>query len=141
MPIEATNTKTVKRSIRLSACPATPTLLLALALTGATSPKPATSRAGSRWMRAPYRPGSTAKFGIFIHWGVYSVPAWAAQRQLCRVVLGRHAEQERRHLAVPHETYGANFKYQDFAPRFTAELFEPDQWADIFARSGARYVV
>ena len=37
--------------------------------------------------------------------------------------------------------YGANYKYQDFANSFKAELFDPRQWAELFARSGARYVV
>ena len=34
--------------------------------------------------------------------------------------------------------YGANFPYSDFAPMFRAEMFDPDQWADVFARSGAQ---
>ena len=37
--------------------------------------------------------------------------------------------------------YGENFEYKDFAPRFKAELFDADQWADMFYRSGAKYVV
>lgn len=41
-----------------------------------------------------------------------------------------------------HEkTYGADFAYQDFAPSFTAELFDPGEWAGVFKRSGAKYVV
>jgi alpha-L-fucosidase len=41
-----------------------------------------------------------------------------------------------------HErTYGTGFAYRDFAPMFTAELFDPDFWAVLFAQSGARYVV
>jgi alpha-L-fucosidase len=36
--------------------------------------------------------------------------------------------------------YGPNFPYYDFAPMFRAELFDPDQWADVFVRSGAKYV-
>ena len=36
--------------------------------------------------------------------------------------------------------YGANFPYFDFAPMFRAELFDPDHWADVFERSGAKYV-
>ncbi len=82
-----------------------------------------------------------AKFGIFIHWGVYSVPAWGPK--------GKYAEwywhdmQDRSggtwqfHL----KTYGEKFKYQDFAPMLKAELWDPDQWARLFADSGARYVV
>lgn len=83
-----------------------------------------------------------AKFGIFIHWGVYSVPAWSP--------VGTYAEWYWYNLendstgefqAFHNKTYGPNFKYQDFAPMFKAELFDPDQWADIIANSGARYVV
>ena len=39
------------------------------------------------------------------------------------------------------KTYGENFPYFDFAPMFKAELYDPDHWADVFAKSGARYVV
>jgi alpha-L-fucosidase len=39
------------------------------------------------------------------------------------------------------EMYGANYDYKNFAPQFRAELFDPAQWADVFARSGAKYVV
>ena len=43
--------------------------------------------------------------------------------------------------AFHRRVYGDDFEYRDFAPMFRAELFDPDQWADLFARSGARYVV
>ena len=43
-------------------------------------------------------------------------------------------------VAFHNRVYGASFPYQNFAPMFRAELFDPDQWADVFARSGARYV-
>lgn len=85
-----------------------------------------------------------AKFGVFIHWGVYSVPAWGKP--------GEYAEWYwyRLHSDKPEDAvwrefhaanYGADFPYPEFAPRFTAELFDADQWADLFARSGVRYVV
>jgi alpha-L-fucosidase len=87
-----------------------------------------------------------AKFGIFIHWGVYSVPAWI------RVTEGRYASYAEWYYARVmgelqgdedfHErTYGTDFDYHDFAPMFKAELFDPDLWASLFAESGARYVV
>ncbi|MCK5056127.1 MAG: alpha-L-fucosidase [Candidatus Aminicenantes bacterium] len=90
---------------------------------------------------------SDAKFGIFIHWGVYSVPAWR------KVTQGRYAsyaewyyarvmEDEKNGGAEFHrENYGPDFEYRDFAPLFKAELFDPDYWAELFARSGAKYVV
>ena len=82
-----------------------------------------------------------AKFGIFIHWGVYSVPAWGPK--------GQYAEWYWHDMQNPngptwkfHErVYGDGFPYQDFAPRFTCEMWDPAQWADLFARSGAKYVV
>jgi len=87
-----------------------------------------------------------AKFGIFIHWGVYSVPAWI------RVTEGRYASYAEWYYARVmgelkgdedfHErTFGEDFAYRDFAPSFTAELWDPDFWAELFAESGARYVV
>jgi alpha-L-fucosidase len=84
-----------------------------------------------------------AKFGVFIHWGVYSVPAWGEH--------GQYAEWYWNHIADHNPTnvwwqfhaknYGTNFAYQDFAPRFTAELFDANQWADLFVRAGIKYVV
>ena len=82
-----------------------------------------------------------AKFGIFIHWGVYSVPSWGPKGSYAEwywdAMQNKNSETWKFHV----KTYGENFKYQDFAPQFKAELFDPDQWADTFARSGARYVV
>ena len=88
-----------------------------------------------------------AKFGIFIHWGVYSVPAW---RPLGGERYASYAEWY--YASVIGDTelggdafhkgrYGADFEYRDFAPLFSAELFDADYWADLFCRSGAGYVV
>ena len=79
-----------------------------------------------------------AKFGIFLHWGVYSVPAfgneWYSRNMY---VPGNSAYQH--HIA----TYGsqATFGYKDFIPMFRAEHFDPAAWVDLFASAGARYVV
>ena len=84
---------------------------------------------------------SGAKFGIFIHWGVYSVPSWGPKGTYAEWywnALGREgSETELWH----HRTYGPGFKYEQFAPMFKAEMFEPAKWADLFAASGAKYVV
>ncbi len=95
-----------------------------------------------------------AKFGIFIHWGVYSVPAFAAPNVKdenpyaewywnsltngmdAKTAVGNGALTWQFHKRV----YGANFPYFNFAPMFKAELFDPDKWADLFVRSGAKYV-
>jgi alpha-L-fucosidase len=97
---------------------------------------------------------SDAKFGIFIHWGTYSVPAYAP------VIPGKLAyaewywnamtngksnpkadELQKVTWAFHQKVYGADFPYQDFAPQFKAELFDPDHWAEVFEHSGAKYVV
>jgi len=96
-----------------------------------------------------------AKFGIFIHWGVYSVPSFAAagvakeqpyaEWYWNSLVKGRdQADQNAPGAAAwkfHQRVFGANFPYQDFAPMFRAELFDPDQWAAALAGSGAKYVV
>ena len=86
-----------------------------------------------------------AKFGIFIHWGVYSVPAWAPTGGAA----DSYAEWYWHHMNDPKhpthkrhpEVYGEKFRYQDFAPQFKAEMFDPDRWADLFDRAGAKYIV
>lgn len=83
-----------------------------------------------------------AKFGIFIHWGVYSVPAWSPKGMYAEWYWHWLNDPKQEALRKFHkETYGEKFQYQDFAPMFKAELFDPDQWADVFARAGAKYVV
>ena len=82
-----------------------------------------------------------AKFGIFIHWGVYSVPAWGPKDRYAEWYWHDMQNKEGATWKFHKETYGEDFKYQDFAPMFKAELFDPAEWADIFKRSGAKYVV
>ena len=89
---------------------------------------------------------SQAKFGIFIHWGVYSVPAWCPKGQFAELYVGQDGISRMRKEGSPtwkfhRRVYGKDFEYKDFAQRFQAELFDPDQWADLFERAGARYVV
>ncbi len=95
-----------------------------------------------------------AKFGIFIHWGVYSVPAYAP------VIPGKLAYSEwywhqmtegwdnpkanaveTGTWAYHQKMYGADYAYQNFAEQFRAQLFDPDQWASILAEAGAKYIV
>jgi len=82
-----------------------------------------------------------AKFGIFIHWGVYSVPAWAPKGKYSEWYWHSMQDKSGPTWKFHVRTYGEDFKYQDFAPMFKAEMFDPDKWADLFVRSGARYVV
>jgi alpha-L-fucosidase len=88
-----------------------------------------------------------AKFGIFIHWGVYSVPAWRklepglyasyAEWYYARVMYNKENGGQNFH----YNNYGKDFEYRDFGPLFKAELFDPVYWAKLFKRSGAKYVV
>ncbi len=78
------------------------------------------------------------KFGIFIHWGVYSVPAfWSEWYPRGMYIQG--TEEYKHHI----KTYGEhkNFGYKDFIPMFKAEKFNPCEWAEIFKKSGAQYVI
>ena len=79
-----------------------------------------------------------AKFGIFIHWGVYSVPAFGNE-WYPRNMYKQGTREFEHHV----KTYGSqkNFGYKDFIPMFTAEKFDPDKWADLFLKSGAKFVV
>jgi len=78
------------------------------------------------------------KFGIFIHWGVYSVPGFGNEWYPRNMYIQGTPEYEH-HL----KTYGpqAQFGYKDFIPQFKAEHFDPDAWAELFAAAGATYVV
>lgn len=79
-----------------------------------------------------------AKFGIFIHWGVYSVPAFGNE-WYPRNMYVKDSKEYKHHI----ETYGTQdkFGYKDFIPMFKAEKFDANQWAEIFKKSGAKYVV
>lgn len=89
-----------------------------------------------------------AKFGIFIHWGVYAVPSFAPVGQYSEWYWNYLKRGKTLKDGKPNPTwefhvrnYGENFPYEDFAPRFRAELYDPAHWASIFERSGAKYVV
>lgn len=85
------------------------------------------------WMR-------DAKFGIYCHWGVYSVPAYDSEHYQNRMYddsgytkYGTHERQ----IAL----YGRveKFGYHDFIPMFKAERFDAGEWADLFKKAGARF--
>src|SRR5689334_7648558 len=79
-----------------------------------------------------------AKFGIFIHWGAYSVPAFGSE-WYPRMMYVEGSPEYRHHI----ETYVKQdkFSYKDFIPMFKAERFDPAAWAELFKKSGAKYVV
>jgi alpha-L-fucosidase len=86
------------------------------------------------------------KFGIFIHWGLYAVPSYApvipnSGYSYAEWYWYRIQEKQKDFMAFHDKNYGSHFAYQQFEPMFKAEMFNPAQWADLFKRSGARYVV
>jgi alpha-L-fucosidase len=79
-----------------------------------------------------------AKFGIFVHWGPYSVPAFGNEwyaRNMYR--------PDKPEFAHHRATYGpqSEFGFKDFIPLLTGEHFDPDAWAALFREAGAQYVV
>ena len=91
-----------------------------------------------------------AKLGIFIHWGIYSVPAWApVDAEIGGESASPYAEwypyymyEEGSPTKEYHEeTYGPDVEYADFIDDWTAERWDPDDWASLFAETGAGYVV
>lgn len=80
---------------------------------------------------------SDAKFGIFIHWGLYSVPAFRNEWYSRNMYIQDKEEwQHHRDTYGEHQTFG----YKDFIPLFDAKKFDADEWAQIIADCGARYV-
>lgn len=77
-----------------------------------------------------------AKFGIYFHWGLYSVPAFKTEWYPRWMHFEGH-EINKHHV----ETYGplSEFGYHDFAPLFTAEKFNAEEWAQLFKDAGARF--
>ncbi len=78
------------------------------------------------------------KFGIFIHWGIYSVPAFNNEWYSRNMYIQGSPEYEH-HINTygPHRDFG----YKDFIPMFKAESFNADEWADLFVEAGAKYVI
>jgi alpha-L-fucosidase len=102
-----------------------------------------------------------AKFGIFVHWGLYSVPAFAITGIDLVNSMKRGPEEHFKNNPYAEwylnslrikgsptqkfhdQTYGAEFFYDDFIPIFNKEIekWNPDEMADLFKKAGAKYVV
>lgn len=86
-----------------------------------------------------------AKFGIFIHWGVYSVAGYTPRgRGYAEHFPQNMYRNPETHYAFVESTYGAKppeFGYKDIVPLFKAERWNPDDWAELFQKAGARYVI
>uniref|UniRef100_A0A2C9JG95 alpha-L-fucosidase n=1 Tax=Biomphalaria glabrata TaxID=6526 RepID=A0A2C9JG95_BIOGL len=76
-----------------------------------------------------------AKIGIFLHWGVFSVPSYVGAWFWW---YWKGTSPEADVVDFMKQNYPPSFTYADFAPQFTAEFYNPDQWADIFKASGAQ---
>jgi alpha-L-fucosidase len=117
----------------------TPEVVARAATTGAAIP---TGPYSPTWdsLKANYHvPGwfRDAKFGLFMHWGLYAVPAhgseWYAKHMYGNPGITRwHTEK----FGLPDK-----FGYKDFIPLFTCEKFNPDQWAELFKKAGAKVVI
>lgn len=79
-----------------------------------------------------------AKFGIFIHWGIYSVPAFGNEWYSRNMYIQGSSEFEHH-----RKTYGEHkdFGYKDFIPMFHGKDFDAEEWADLFKTAGAQYVI
>ncbi|XP_030412339.1 plasma alpha-L-fucosidase isoform X2 [Gopherus evgoodei] len=105
------------------------------------SPQGCSARYDPTWESLDSRPLPTwfdeVKFGIFIHWGVFSVPSFGSEW------FWWYWQKEKRqpYVKFMETNYPPGFSYEDFGPLFTAEFFDANQWADILKASGAKYVV
>lgn len=73
------------------------------------------------------------KVGIFMHWGVFSVPSFGSEWFWSNWHSGQKATVE-----FMKANYKPDWTYADFAPQFTAEFYDPDKWAEIIEASGAK---
>jgi alpha-L-fucosidase len=131
----------------------------------AAQTKPNMYRATSESLRRHKVPKwfEDAKFGIFVHWGVFAVPAYhewyvafispkagfgflfggppfnATRGNLPDGLYKSRVVEDAVKYHAAH--WGADFPYDDFIPMFKAEKFEPEAWANLFREAGARYVV
>ena len=74
-----------------------------------------------------------AKFGIFIHWGTFSVPSFGSALFWD---YWKHGVPQ--YVNFMKKNYPPDFTYADFAAQFKAEFYDPDKWADLFKAAGAR---
>ena len=78
------------------------------------------------------------KFGIFVHWGLYSVPGFGSEWYPRGMYVEGSAEFEHHRATHGEQT---SFGYKDFVEQFRAEQFDPVEWVGLFRRAGAQYVV
>ncbi|EDO47983.1 predicted protein, partial [Nematostella vectensis] len=77
-----------------------------------------------------------AKFGIFMHWGVFSVPSFGSEW-----FWKFWHDKDKPYVDFVNNNYPPRWSYADFAPQLTAEFFDANEWADLLSKSGAKYFV
>lgn len=75
-----------------------------------------------------------AKIGVFMHWGIYSVPSFSSEWFWWNWRGLNYPE----YIEFMESNYPPDLKYSDFAPMMKAEMFDPNEWADTIASSGAK---
>lgn len=135
--------------IAIASTPTTPTIAAAAAnqpqlVSSSAAPQShaaAATRYQPNWPSLDQRPlpawYDRAKVGIFVHWGVYAVPAFGSEwfwTNWRTVAAPEYVDYMQRN-------YPPGFTYQQFASDLRAELFNASEWAQLFARAGAQYVV
>lgn len=141
-----------------------PVMLMITLTAGACLARDASGREPPRystdWESLDSRPvapwWSDAKFGVYLHWTLAAVPSWGLHGTFYWPNLVESREKERDGRRVAGDTYdeayaglwafhlknyGPDFGFEQFAPMFRAELFDAERWAEVLARSGAKYVV
>lgn len=115
-----------------------PALLAARSALSTPPPAGAQRRYTPDWPSLDSRPlpgwFDEAKFGVFLHWGVFSVPAWGSEWFWWHWK-GEGRPQYQRFMS---DNYPPGFSYADFGPQFTTRFFHPDSWADLFQAAGAK---
>ncbi|WP_187270931.1 alpha-L-fucosidase [Neolewinella aurantiaca] len=81
-----------------------------------------------------------AKFGVYFHWGVYSVPAWGGEWYPRWMYVPDRVGWGEKIYGYHQETYGNDFHYHDFIPLWKGAQFDAREWVDAFAGSGAKII-
>ncbi len=129
-------------------------LLLTLFMFLGATVVPAQEKYEANWESLDSRPTpewfANSKFGIFIHWGPYSVPAWSPAGTYTEwyqhwwysnSIFGNNNPDKEAIPNLQKKLYGEESSYYDFGKMFKAELYDPSEWAELFKKAGAKYVI
>lgn len=82
-----------------------------------------------------------AKLGIFIHYGLYSVPSYSDKEQYAEWFYKGLISQDSLRINFQKDVFGEDFEYRDYKDLFKAELFNAAEWAELFKKAGAKYIL